>query len=328
MPRSAIIVGGGYIGLEMADALTRRGIGVTLVQRGPSVLNTIIPSLSHLIVDELHRHGVAVFTNVAVTAIERSGAELAVIANAGFRRVADFVLVATGVRPASELAQRAGITTGMRGAISVTRAMETSLTGIYAAGDCVETWHRLLQRSLYLPLGTTAHKQGRVAGENAARDLADITGRRQFAGSIGTQVVKVFDLAVARTGLLEAEAQAAGFAPFTTKLTTWDHKRYYPGAHELHMSVTGDHSTGRLLGAHIVGHWKSEVVDTPHGYSRGILGSTPQPTPRLPEGFAQASLCFWRRYGHGAGSFHSPGTRANGRTSLSGRSRRSQSRSG
>lgn len=260
VPRSAVIVGGGYIGLEMADALTRRGIDVTLVQRGPSVLNTLAPSLSHLIMDELQRHGVEVFTNVAVAAIERSGAQLAVIADGGFRRVADFVLVATGVRPGSELAQRAGITTGTRGAISVTRAMETNFTGIYAAGDCVETWHRLLQRPMYLPLGTTAHKQGRVAGENVANDLAGIPQHKEFAGSLGTQVVKIFDLAVARTGLLEAEAQVAGFSPFTMDLTAWDHKHYYPGAYELHISVTGDRSTGRLLGAHIVGHWKSEVA--------------------------------------------------------------------
>jgi NADPH-dependent 2,4-dienoyl-CoA reductase/sulfur reductase-like enzyme len=132
--------------------------------------------------------------------------------------------------------------------------METSLPDIYAAGDCVETWHRLLQTPTYLPLGTTAHKQGRVAGENA------VGGDAEFAGSLGTQVVKVFELAIARTGLRAQEAQEAGFAPVTTELKTWDHKAYYPGAHSLRIRVTGDRHTGALLGAQIIGHHRAEVA--------------------------------------------------------------------
>ncbi|MBU2719997.1 CoA-disulfide reductase, partial [Acidithiobacillus ferridurans] len=127
--------------------------------------------------------------------------------------------------------------------------METGIPGIWAAGDCVETWHRILQRPAYLPLGTTAHKQGRVAGENA------VGGERLFAGSVGTQTVKVFELAIARTGLREAEARAAGFDPVTVGTQTWDHKVYYPNAQKLHVRVTGDHRTRRLLGAQILGHW-------------------------------------------------------------------------
>jgi NADPH-dependent 2,4-dienoyl-CoA reductase/sulfur reductase-like enzyme len=143
---------------------------------------------------------------------------------------------------------------GERQAIGVTRRMETSVPDIYAAGDCVETWHRLLGRPTYLPLGTTAHKQGRVAGENA------VGGRREFAGSLGTQVVKVFDVVVARTGLRDVEAQQAGCDPLTVESTSWDHKVYYPGAHELRMRVTGDRRTGRLLGAQMVGHVQGEVA--------------------------------------------------------------------
>jgi NADPH-dependent 2,4-dienoyl-CoA reductase/sulfur reductase-like enzyme len=131
--------------------------------------------------------------------------------------------------------------------------METRIPGIYAAGDCVETWHRILRRFTYVPLGTTSHKQGRVAGENAAG------GQREYAGSVGTQVVKVFDTVVARTGLLKAEATEAGFDAATTGSTFPDHKSYYPGALDLHLRVTGDRRSGRLLGAQIVGHWKSEV---------------------------------------------------------------------
>ena len=118
----------------------------------------------------------------------------------------DLVLVAVGAVPATDLAQTAGVALGRNGAIQVTQRMETNVPQIYAAGDCVETWHRLLQRPVYLPLGTTAHKQGRIAGENA------VGGSREFEGTLGTQVVKVFDLAIARTGLREAEAVAGGLS--------------------------------------------------------------------------------------------------------------------
>ena len=117
----------------------------------------------------------------------------------------------------------------------------------------METWHRLLNRYAYLPLGTTAHKQGRVAGENA------VGGNREFEGSLGTQVVKLFDLVAVRTGLRESEAKSAGFDPSSVETTVWDHKAYYPGAHALHVRITGDQGTGRLLGAQMIGHKASEV---------------------------------------------------------------------
>jgi NADPH-dependent 2,4-dienoyl-CoA reductase/sulfur reductase-like enzyme len=165
----------------------------------------------------------------------------------------DLVLVAVGVQPNSELGAAAGITTGVKGALRVNRRMETNHSGIYGAGDCVETWHRLLDRYAYLPLGTTSHKQGRIAAENA------VGGNREFAGSLGTQVVKIFDLIAARTGLRDHEALNAGYCPSTVETTLWDHKAYYPGAHELHVRVTGDRNTGLLLGAQLLGHDDSEV---------------------------------------------------------------------
>jgi len=117
----------------------------------------------------------------------------------------------------------------------------------------VETWHRLLQQPTYLPLGTTAHKQGRVAGETA------VGSDRTFAGSLGTQVVKVFGFAVARTGLRDQEAQAAGFDPLTVGSVQFDHKAYYPGTHQLDIRITGDRSSGQLLGAQLVGD-RAEVA--------------------------------------------------------------------
>jgi NADPH-dependent 2,4-dienoyl-CoA reductase/sulfur reductase-like enzyme len=142
---------------------------------------------------------------------------------------------------------------GIREAIAVDQHMRTNLPDVFAAGDCVETWHRMLAAPVYMPLGTTAHKQGRIAGENA------VGGNREFEGSLGTQVVKVFDLAVARTGLREREATAAGMDPLTTALETWDHKVYYPGATRMAIRTTGDRRDGRLLGAQIVGDHRGQI---------------------------------------------------------------------
>ena len=178
---------------------------------------------------------------------------LLVTAKNGWRKSADLVLLVVGVKPASDLAREAGIAIGSRGAIRVNTRMETEAPDVYAAGDCVETWHRLLQRYTYLPLGTTSHKQGRVAGENAAG------GDREFAGSVGTQVVKIFDMAIARTGLRQSDAAEAGIDAATTASAFSDHKAYYPGAEEIRFRVTGDATSGKLLGAQIAGNWKSEV---------------------------------------------------------------------
>jgi NADPH-dependent 2,4-dienoyl-CoA reductase/sulfur reductase-like enzyme len=253
-PTHAVVVGGGYIGLEMADALTHRGLRVTLLQRRASVLHTVDPSLARLLEEELRRHGVEVVTNAPVAAIAPLGTRLRVVDALGTQHQAELVLLATGVQPATALAASAGVALDPQGAIQVTRQMETNLSDVFAAGDCVETWHHVLERPTYLPLGTTAHKQGRVAGANA------VGGNALFAGSLGTQVVKVFDLAVGRTGLLDHEARTAGFLPVTTEATMWDHKAYYLGATPLTIRVTGDSETGRLLGAQLVGHWQAEVA--------------------------------------------------------------------
>jgi len=252
-PASAIVIGGGYIGLEMADALAHRGIQVTLVEYLPSVLATLDPSLGLLVGQELQQHGVTVTTGVGVQEITSRDQHLVVAGSGGLNVEADIVLVATGVRPEARLAAAAGVQTGQKGAVVVNQAMETNVPNVYAAGDCVETYHHLLGRNVYLPLGSTAHKQGRIAGENA------VGGQASFAGTLGTQVVQVFDLVAARTGLSDAEASQAGFHPHSVPVETWDHKVYYPGAHTLHLRITGDRVTGQLLEAQIVGHRTAEV---------------------------------------------------------------------
>jgi NADPH-dependent 2,4-dienoyl-CoA reductase/sulfur reductase-like enzyme len=261
MPESAVIVGAGYIGLEMADALTVRGLRVTQMEQLPEVLPTVDRGLGALVHTELASQGVEVLTSTTVKAISKAspgtGGRLRVEAVTGdgqpATRTADLVLVVVGVRPDTQLAVSAGASLGARGAISVDWQMRTGLPDIYAAGDCVVTHHRMLGET-YLPLGTTAHKQGRVAGENA------VGGHREFAGSLGTQVVKIFDHAAARTGLRDHEARAAGFDPVTVASGADDHKAYYPGSHRIAMRFTGDRTTGRLLGVQLFGHKDAEIA--------------------------------------------------------------------
>ena len=251
-PASAAIVGGGYIGLEMADALRHRDIGVTLIEQLPTVMKTVDPAFGARVARLLESHGVIVLTDTAVRKISTAGAGLSLDAG-GELIAADIVLAVVGVRPSSDLAAGAGIATDERGAIVVDDHMQTNLAGVYAAGDCVQTWNRLLRTFTYMPLGTTSHKQGRVAGENA------VGGNAAFAGSIGTQSVKIFEKVVAATGLREAEAAENGFAPLAVEIMANDHKAYYPGAKPMDIRVVGDRNTHRLLGAQIIGAWGTEV---------------------------------------------------------------------
>jgi NADPH-dependent 2,4-dienoyl-CoA reductase/sulfur reductase-like enzyme len=252
-PKSAAILGSGYISMEMADALTRRGLSVSVLARSGAVLKTVDAELGEVIRRELHEHGVRVIDRVIVTSIGQERKDLVLRNHAEAFLRADLVLVATGALPVTGLAADAGILLGDNRAIQVSAAMETNVADIYAAGDCVETRHRLLRKPSYLPLGTTAHKQGRVAGENAAG------GRTEFEGSLGTQVVKIFDLVVARTGLRDQEAIREGFDPLTIDLESWDHKLYYPGATKMRIRITGDRQTHQLLGAQIIGSYGAEV---------------------------------------------------------------------
>jgi NADPH-dependent 2,4-dienoyl-CoA reductase/sulfur reductase-like enzyme len=252
-PKSITIIGAGYIGMEMADAMRHRGLIVNVVEYFPEVLMTVDPSLGSLVRSELERQSVNVFTGVSVTEIELKRQTLFVKGRDGFEVSSDMVLVATGCRPQTTLAQAARITLGVKDAIQVNRKMETSHPDIYAAGDCAETYHCLLNRNIYLPLGTTAHKQGRIAGENA------IGGNCKYAGSLGTQSVKIFELVVARTGLKDDEARSEDFEPITTDFESWDHKIYYPNAKRMHIRMTGDRKSHHLLGAQIVGAYGTEV---------------------------------------------------------------------
>lgn len=256
----AVIVGAGYIGLEMAEALTSRGLHVTQVEQLPEVFPTLDPTLGSLVHQELEAHGVEVRCSTKVTAInaapQGSRYRLHVHAHDAEGEVilpADMVIIVVGVRPDSALAGRAGVTRNERGAILVDRYMRTNLPDVFAAGDCVTTYHRLLGDT-YLPLGTTAHKQGRIAGENA------IGGSRAFAGILGTQVVKVFDKVIARTGIRGNEAEAHGYDQLTVDQEVDDHKAYYPGSHRIAMRFTADRASRTLLGVQMFGHKDTAIA--------------------------------------------------------------------
>jgi NADPH-dependent 2,4-dienoyl-CoA reductase/sulfur reductase-like enzyme len=245
----------------MAEGLTARGLHVTQLEALPEVLPTVDPELGTLVHSELERHGVAVCCETRVQAITKAASgspnRLEVHAQGSGREPlvfpADVVLVVVGVRPDSDLAATAGAQLGIKNALAVDRQMRTNMPDVFAAGDCVVTHHRLLGET-YLPLGTTAHKQGRVAGENA------LGGNREYPGSLGTQVVKIFDLVAARTGLRDDEATAGGYDPLSVTAEADDHKAYYPGSHPITMRYTGERNTGRLLGVQLIGHLRSEVA--------------------------------------------------------------------
>jgi len=266
-PRTAIIIGAGYVGLEMAEGFTARGIQVTQLQRGPEVLSTLDPELAVLVHTELVEHGVAVHTNTTVRAVEKTATGLTVRAERDGQPVsytADLVLAVVGVRPNTSLLEQAGATLGAGKAVVVDEQMRTGVPHVFAAGDGVVTHHRLLGAT-YLPLGTTAHKQGRIAGENA------LGGSARFAGSVGTQVVKVFDIVAARTGLRDHEAAAAGYAAESTQSVADDHKRYYPGAQPISIRVTGDTDSGLLLGAQLVGRLGTETAKRVDTYATALF---------------------------------------------------------
>ncbi|WP_439591855.1 FAD-dependent oxidoreductase [Microbacterium sp.] len=266
-PRTAIIIGAGYVGLEMAEGFRARGMRVTQLQRGPEVLSTLDPDLASIVHDELVEHGVDVRTHTVVKGVEKSSNGLVVHAEHHGEPVAhtaDLVLAVVGVRPNTSLLETAGAQLGAGRAVVVDEQMRTGIPHVFAAGDGIVTHHRLLGVT-YLPLGTTAHKQGRIAGENA------LGGAARFAGSVGTQVVKVFDVVAARTGLREHEARAAGHDPLTTQTVADDHKRYYPGAQSISIRITGDRQNGLLLGAQLVGRLGTETAKRVDTYAAALF---------------------------------------------------------
>jgi NADPH-dependent 2,4-dienoyl-CoA reductase/sulfur reductase-like enzyme len=247
--RRVVVVGGGYIGLEIAEACRVRGLEVTVVDRSPTPVGTYDPDVGERIAEAVRGEGIELVLSEAVTAIEvdASGRACAVHTDAGRELPADLVVLGLGVRPDVRLAQEAGIPLGTSGGVAVDVRMRTRVEGVWAAGDCVESVHRLSGQRVVVALGTHANKQGRVAGINIAGGYAT------FPGVIGTAVTKICDLEVARTGLSSAEAEAAGYSYVTAAVDSTTKAGYFPGAQQIRVKMIAERRTGRLLGAQIVG---------------------------------------------------------------------------
>jgi NADPH-dependent 2,4-dienoyl-CoA reductase/sulfur reductase-like enzyme len=249
--RQAVVLGGGYIGLETAEALRDRGLEVTVVQKTGRILRPFDDEIALRVEQALAARGISLRKGAAALAVN----ETEVISEAG-RHPAQLVVVATGLRPNVELAESAGITVGSTGAIAVDDGMRTNVASVFAAGDCAETTHLLTRRPVWIPLGTTANKQGRVAGENAAGP----GGHARFPGVVGTMVTQICGLECARTGLSEREAQAASFRAVAVEIEHYTHASYL-GAGKLFVKLIGERGSGRLLGAQMAGPSAGKRID-------------------------------------------------------------------
>ena len=247
--KRAVIVGGGYIGLEMAEAFTRRGLDVTLLEAGPEPAGRMLDAhYRPLVREELERAGVKVRTGVRVEGLtSRAGRVTGVLTDAGPVK-AELVLVAVGVRPRSELAQSAGARLGRSGAVRVNARQETTVPGLWAAGDNCESVNRVSRRRVHVPLGLSANRMGRVAGVNMAG------GDARFPGIVGTGIFRVFELSVARTGLTQQEAEDSGLKAVSADVQSSDHAGYYRDARPIRVRLTAERASGRLLGAQMLGH--------------------------------------------------------------------------
>jgi len=247
-PRHAVVVGGGYIGLEMAEAMQLRGLSVTLLDLAPQPMTTLEPELGAQVADAMRAMGVDLRLETPLTGIEAgSDGSARTVTTPDGPIETDLVIIGTGVRPRSALAEAAGIPIGPSGGIVTDDRQATSVAGVWAAGDCAETTHRVSGRPVSFALGTIANKQGRIAGLN----LGGSEGR--FPGVLGTAVTKIHDLEIARTGLGVREAEAAGLRPVVSSISSGTRAHYYPDSSEMTVLLVVEETTGRLLGGQIVG---------------------------------------------------------------------------
>ncbi len=248
--RSTVILGGGYVGLELGEALVERGLEVTIVESSRSLLRSLDPDMARLVEEELERKGARVLTGRVTKRIVGTSSgrvEALELKTGSLRLPADLVFVDVGVAPRVELAEKAGIRLGPSGAIAVSEHLETSVSSIYAAGNCAECLHLVSGRPMAIPLGTVAAKQGRIAGENLA-------GRRsRFAGALGTSLVKVLGVTAASTGLSSEAAEREGYRSVAASIEGRFQASYFGSGAPAKVKLIAERGSGRLLGAQIVG---------------------------------------------------------------------------
>ncbi len=246
-PRRGIIIGGGFIGLEMAEAFRKRSIETVILEKFESVAMPLSPVIRSIISETLRVNDVAVVTGADISGITHSAAGLAVSAS-GERYEANLVIVSTGIAPNTQFLKGAGIQMNDRGAIIVDEKSRTSRPDVYAAGDCATVKHLVTGENAYMPLGTTANKQGRVAGLQAA-GVED----EAFPGIVGSQMVKVFDLEVGKTGLNEADAWRAGIPSESSSVLWRSRAGYCPASGRISVSLTINSHSRELIGGEIAG---------------------------------------------------------------------------
>ncbi len=246
-PRRAVIVGGGYIGVEMAEALTIRGLEVTLVDSGPQPMRQLDPDMGARVTDALCRLGVTVLLEEPVEGFASSGGRVEAVVTRERTIPTGLVVLGLGVRPNVDLAEQAGVPLGPSGGIATDRRMHTPVEGVWSAGDCVESFHLVSRKPVVIALGTHANKQGRVAGINIGGGYAT------FPGVLGTVITKVCGVEIARTGLNERETREAGLDCLCTTVRSTTRAGYYPGAKPMWTRIIAEKRSGRLLGAQIVG---------------------------------------------------------------------------
>ena len=241
------MVGGGYIGLEMAEALVQNGLEVALVSRSPQVRPTLDEDMGALVSQALSEIGVALYLDESLTAFATKAGEVTGVVTDKRALPADIVILGLGVRPNTALAGAANIPLGERGAIRVNQRMQTEVDGIWAAGDCAESFHLVSRKPFYIAMGTVANRHGRVAGINLGGGYA------VFPGIVATAVTKICQLEVARTGLQEEELRALGIEWESAVIKSRTKAGYCPGAGRITVKVLAEKGSGRLLGGQIVG---------------------------------------------------------------------------
>lgn len=255
--KKGVVVGGGYIGLEMAEALVRHGLEVSLVDRSAQVMGTLDEDMGALVSEALREVGVTLYLEEALTEFETTDGKVTAVVTDKRTLPADIVILGLGVRPNTALAAAAGIPLGEKGSIRVNERMETGMAGIWAAGDCAESFHLISRRPFHIALGTVANRHGRVAGINLGGGYAT------FPGVVGTAVTKICQVEVARTGLQEKELRNLGIEWVSAVIKSRTKAGYFPGAGEITVKVLAERGSGRLLGGQIVGmEGSAKRIDT------------------------------------------------------------------
>ena len=247
-PKSAVLAGGGFIGLELAENLRELGMDVTIVQRPKQLMNPFDADMASMIHSEMRKHGVKLALGYTVEGFEEGNGGVDVLLKDNAPLHADMVVLAIGVTPDTALAREAGLELGIKGSIVVNDRMETSVPDIYAAGDAVQVKHYVTGEDALISLAGPANKQGRIIADNICG------GDSRYLGSQGSSVIKVFDMTAATTGINETNARKAGLDVDTVILSPMSHAGYYPGGKVMTMKVVFEKGTYRLLGAQIVGY--------------------------------------------------------------------------